>query len=420
MLDISNISLNFNKYKNIIIDLFVEYYGDGYRQLIEERINKTWFYFGSNPKVEWEYAKEHQELVTDFDSITKEYFTYNKTEEKAYQKYSVKLFKYIMHELNIKKTKINYPSEAFLRVFFDRNFDLGYIDSLSYTSIANYDEAPKSMQEALEHDRECVYECARACNIDSSLFTPEFVDNLNKYRMQIKQEYQEYIVRKSKYAKNLENMLINNYHYPIETADIKHLMFLTEQNSYNMTKSINGNYYTLILVQVVALKQSGVNYIDLSLIHELIHAVERNLGCTGLDIDDKYTLFNESRVQKLAIKLTTILHENGIFIYDDPNNYVNHTTNVVYEWLFPFIDDLLDKYESFISECAINSDIVSFENRFGESCTLYGEIITKAYDEIILTLNASCAYHKYLSDTKELIKLMEDNYNNSSINYKKK
>ena len=69
MINICNISENFNKYKNNIISLLVDYYGQEYYDLINERINSTYIDFSSTPVEDYKYAMEHNNEISSFDKI---------------------------------------------------------------------------------------------------------------------------------------------------------------------------------------------------------------------------------------------------------------------------------------------------------------------------------------------------------------
>lgn len=79
-------------------------------------------------------------------------------------------------------------------------------------------------------------------------------------------------------------------------------------------------------------------------IHELVHAIEKR---------NSPNIINEVVTQKAAINITRRLHDNGIFLFDNPIDYqIEGTTK--YEALFPIIEPILTNYFYILKDAHIN------------------------------------------------------------------
>ena len=117
--------------------------------------------------------------------------------------------------------------------------------------------------------------------------------------------------------------------------------------------------------------------------HEVIHKIETDKNYVGISIhDDRNTnnIINEIRTQYLALKFTKQLHEEGIFIYDNPDDY-NIEKECAYEVLFPLTQNFIDEYEDIISDCAINNTPNKLYEYFGEDWKEFSEQIDYIYYE---------------------------------------
>ena len=76
------------------------------------------------------------------------------------------------------------------------------------------------------------------------------------------------------------------------------------------------------------------------------------------------------------------MHEQGIFIYDNPNDYKIEGESA-YEWMFPISESFLEEFEKFFSNCAINNDIEKLNDYFGASWITYSDHINKVFNDNI-------------------------------------
>ena len=144
----------------------------------------------------------------------------------------------------------------------------------------------------------------------------------------------------------------------------------------------NISFYSYIRIPLIHLINIGVKGLDVNIIHELIHKIETDKNRVGISIlNDENTndIINEIRTQKLAIHITRKLHEQGIFIYDNPNDYKIEGEST-YEWMFPLSESLLEEFEDIFSSCAINNDLEKLNDYFGSSWVTYSEHINNVYN----------------------------------------
>ncbi len=389
MINICNISENFNKYKNNIISLLVDYYGQEYYDLINERINSTYIDFSSTPVEDYKYAMEHNNEISSFDKIIirLRYKLYTDLEKKSRKNNFDLLTKYISDSLLISDlSKIKSNEELFLSLFSDENFNSGLIDSFSSksTDLLNDNSVPTCIKESINNDREKFKEISKNLGIDISRLTSDLVDKFLDYRKELQGNHKNYIAKNSQFGKKMFKAIKSEFNLELQPEILSIISFIENAYAGNIIVENDNNisFYSYIRIPLIHLINIGVKGLDVNIIHELIHKIETDKNRVGISIlNDENTndIINEIRTQKLAIHITRKLHEQGIFIYDNPNDYKIEGEST-YEWMFPLSESLLEEFEDIFSSCAINNDLEKLNDYFGSSWVTYSEHINNVYN----------------------------------------
>lgn len=389
MINVCNISENFNKYKNVIISLLVDYYGQEYYDLINERINSTFIDFSSTPVEDYKYAKEHDSEISFSDKtiIKLRYKLYRRLEEKSRKNNFELLSDYILYNLLIiDNSETESDKELFWSLFSDENFNSGLIDSFSLksTELLNDDSVAPCIKESIINDREKFKEISQKLGINISNITTDLVEKLIEYRKKLQKKHRKYIATNSQYGKKMLKAIKREFGLELLPEVLSNITFIENAYAGSIISGSDNNpsFHNFIRIPLIRLANMGVKGLDVNIIHELIHKIETDKNRVGIEIlddDNTNNIINEIRTQKLAIYITRKLHEQGIFIYDNPDDYKIEGEST-YEWMFPLSASFLDKFENIFSSCAINNDIDKLNDYFGPSWITYSKHINDVYN----------------------------------------
>ena len=59
MINLVDINDNFNKNRNFIIDILINYYGHEYADIIKKRLDNVFFDFSSTPEEDYNFSRAH-------------------------------------------------------------------------------------------------------------------------------------------------------------------------------------------------------------------------------------------------------------------------------------------------------------------------------------------------------------------------
>ena len=262
-------------------------------------------------------------------------------------------------------------------------------------------------------------------NINIENVDEKIIDEIIFFRKILRKKRLNYISLHSDFSCQIFNYFKDNYGFCLPDDILSLISFI--KNPYSGTIKLENDkkkqiFFDFIRLPITYLYSKGTKGYDVSLIHELIHKIETNGCVTGISLNEngfEESILNEIRTQKLAIKLTQKLHNMNIFIYDDPNDFKIFGESD-YEYFFPLIDEFIEKYESILSNCAINNDSFELINMFGSSfIDFYNKINEIFYD---LTQYISNNGKFSISKDKQidiLIEEMGNHFKNKNIKIQK-
>ena len=388
---VANDIVNFNKKieqnKDKIIQALIDHYGFEYSDIIKERFDKIYFDFSSKPEEEYIFVCSHEDEISEEikQSIYSKYEEYIKSDEKAREENNKRLINYIEEKLSIKISDMEKISKLhILSAFTDYNLNEGLIDSYSTESFKILKDPSKSatIKESIIRDQERLYNTLKLYDIDIKP-TREIADAIIDYRNKLKSIHKMHIVNNSYFIKLMNDIedKISLRLQPGPLCDI----FLTD-NFTAYTIGGNGKFYSIIKAPLLQHINNNVKSLDINIIHEIVHGIESNKNRTGIQINEKdgkvNNAINEILTEMSAKKITTKLHDMGIYIFDDPNNCKIFEQSV-YEGLFPITEEFIGENESLFRECSINNNPEKLERTFGEHWKSFSELLDSRLKEII-------------------------------------
>lgn len=123
---------------------------------------------------------------------------------------------------------------------------------------------------------------------------------------------------------------------------------------------------------VLSLQGLSSGYRDVMFIHELVHAIELNVGSDGIARCglqafelDQHTALNETKTQLIAMKIAENLHQKGIYFFESPEA-TKARGGTVYEREGEFVELFMKKFEKDILEVGMTGNMEGFINKIGK------------------------------------------------------
>lgn len=352
-----NFQKQFSKYKDILMEEIIQEFGEEYRNDIIERINNHGIILQSNPLDDYTYLCKHADKIkfTDRFIIKERHRKLERIKEKARNdlmhefQWMIKVFFKIDENIIFGK-----DSNELVSLFGNENFDTSYIDSYNSDSmnLLNREDTPQIVKENILNDQRILKESLEKYGIiiDED-FISQVDDFIDKRKLEKDGYYRKILKSNSSYNKEL-----SQYLSVVNPAILFYISFF--QFSHRNTISIkNQTTIEYVFCPIIRLINQNLKGLDIAFIHELVHTVAK---------EKRVSIINEVIVQKAAINITRRLHENGIFIFDNPDDY-RIENECTYESLFPIIEPILSNYDDILKDTLINGSLYSLSEVFGES-----------------------------------------------------
>ena len=101
------------------------------------------------------------------------------------------------------------------------------------------------------------------------------------------------------------------------------------------------------------------------------------------EMSSKEVILNEVLVQYKASRIVERLHNRGIFIFDNEDDF-KISGECIYEVLYPFVKNIIEVIpEEIMNKVILKEDYQSLEVIFGESINEYLIILNKLYSDFV-------------------------------------
>ncbi len=413
----------FQNYKPIILEKFISYYGVEYRDLITSRINSSLIDFSSSPIDDFRYITFNREYIDETIRymIEERYFSYIKLSDDIRNTLTKKFIDFLLKLIQVKNIdSIEKNLDLFAKLFTCCEFNNSSIDSFTYSSdkLLHNPETPKNIKDRINFNRDRFKRNNTEFTFGLSEPSCVLADRIIEERNEILEEYKVSISQVSDYGKKILQKIKNFHNIDLDSKELAAITFVPNSYCGNIGHMRNNEikWYNYVRVPLTLLLNCGVTSIDTNIIHELIHCIETSGWYVGIEshINGENRISNEIRTQKLALKITEELHKEGIFIFDDPNNY-QLSGQSTYEWLFPISLDFFNNFEEIFKDCAIRNDRTLLVNLFGQSWNIYSRYLEEVHNKfIVYNSNVKNSVINIIVDNtySNLITDMEINYNN--------
>lgn len=406
-----------NELKPVLIDAFVDYYGEEYRERIQERINNVKFFFDTNPIV----AKSNVERCPSKYSvwekmiINEEYIKYKKLKKDIEVFFTNKIIDEIYpHVKKVVSSKETLKEKLYL---LSRDFSVSCVDAFSSKSlgILKDEKESKVVKESIKRDQNKFLE---KFGVDAKFVSPEKVDRFISFRDKIREVYLNEVAIKSNYGKKLKKFIEDEIDDEIEDSYIRTEFYNTNLCAFSWSREEGGDISSgcIIRAPLFDMRLDSKAYADLCFIHELVHNVETVVDVGILDGEENNRMANEIRTQMVAKQIARKLQDRGVTIFCNSLDKPIKNEHCLYENMFPLVWGIFDKYEKFISKCAIEGTPKVLEKRFGIEWKIFSKKLDQIYDDFG---RWDTVYCDDIEDGELLVKLkakMDYNYKKSEMN----
>ncbi len=369
---------NFNKYKYYILEELISYYGEEYKYLIIERFLNTYFDFTSFPTDDEKYynmfdvKKNSSDVITDFKIIN----------EHIKNVLDEQFISYIVN--NLKKCDISLIYDeisSFLNFFTSPTYDESDIDCFSSKYDLFMDD--EKLGNEIKNDRYYFIYSMNKYGIDKEQITKELVDKIIRTRKSLRKTYYRLLIKYSKYGSNLYNSVIKSG-FDVTINDVAGSVNLDECEIARVTQvKSNGRNktYSYLKFPIYKLLCSNKKELDVTLIHEIVHAIEANNDGSGIYIENNNKIINEIRVQRIATLVAENLHSRNIYIFDREKTVYQPFT--IYERLNSTCYHFLEKHDDILKKIAITNSTKALENMFGLYFKFFSMRIEQEYNRLL-------------------------------------
>lgn len=376
--------------KEKLIKYYTEVYGKKYQSLIEERLNKTLYFFDSPPDITFDFFSEHQSAFNntkEFDRLAKSAKQYKKLSKALIRLKSSEMFEVFCAEYNIS------PKQYRLKKYELLNLPLESFSTQNQAFLQNENISPTFKLEIIKAQEEYLTGCD---NLGvAPLTNPGRIDLLLRYQALNNLVIQQALLIRSAWSKNFQKELLRITKSPIMYDQLYALICDNGMTGKFFQYRYSDNREAIPIVAIPLIEMSEERNLDRIFLHENRHAVEAGPNSAGIynALEKRYQLLNEIRTEKGAIEdcaaTDVIFSRSGC-------------SKTEYEILFPLCGTLLEDYRNEFNECAITNDSKKLESIFGtEELQVYGRSLEDVY-KVIKTGIASGENRFYIDSTEFL------------------
>jgi len=389
----------FEKYKLIIVNEIVRELGIENEEYIRNVFNDFKIVLETPPMEEYRYCKDNL-----FD-MSKYYYEYIKLEylkKKIYNKVIKELLdNWIEIFIDLNKNN-NY--DKIEKLFYGNKQIIDYFSSLNELKLKD-SRITSGIKDLIIMSREWFMSIINKLGYKIKTLDSKMVDIFIMYRdiyfdriiiKNLLEEDNNYIKRIAK--------IINDDNEDV----IADLIKKWQSTCFKYVKK-NGELYRFIYLPINRLKFFGSKTIDVILVHEMIHYIQ--------EMCDKEFILNEVLVQYKASKIVERLHNRGIFIFDNEDDFKIYG-ECPYEELYPFVNKIIELIpENVLNMAVITEDYQSLEVICGKKINDYIIILNNLYSDF---MNCQKFSKENIELCDEYCSEITNYYNNNEIKSRRK
>ena len=332
----------FLEYRDYLIDLIASSYHKNFKDLIANRIKNTYYFFDSPPYVTSKALKRLNCNLNDLKTYAHIIYDYKIKDKEITEDINKYIGSYLKELLNISDELFYDNKNAILNLRHDAF-------SKEYNSFLTSDERLRSKVLKMQKDYLDSCEVIGLTPLTDEEKIEDYLDFLDR----CERIYEQTIVRKTEYGKNLLNKLdenISSYH-KLEIAK-KALFFDEDDAARSMLFEID-KHNSIKILALPILKNIFYKSLDINLLHELAHVSEMGNKICSFVVDEKYRIFNEFRTQDKARYLLKKMRDDNVYIFDQDENIDIYKNQ--YDFFLPLLKSFIERHREMFDYSAINN-----------------------------------------------------------------
>ena len=374
----------------IIIDELVGLYGEEHRATIQERIDSTNLFIYNAPFVVKQIAKKdlkNDDLSVDERARISGILSTAEAEieqRKCIDEEITKLFlaeiskKYPQMINNDNVSDLVHSSKKHLYCFGIET--AGYIAAFSKEKVDELNSSnSNSLQKLMIRDKQIAYLKSKGINITLSNYDEVIQSEECKQAIPSEQEISEIETLRGDFEKEYYKRIVERVptysnawktSLGVDTRSYKDIVSSIDNGLNCNACYVNDDKISNTLVLSIQGLLEG--YRDVALIHEIVHAVELNVGNDGVARCGlqsfelgQHTALNEAKTQHIAMRIASKLQQRGVYFFESPE-VAKVSGGTSYEREGKFVEVFMDKFEKEILDVGMTGDMEGFLNKIGK------------------------------------------------------
>ena len=317
-------------------------------------MDNTIYLFEANPLENMKFLEENGEDV--FPNI-KKIRTYLKEYKNFIKIKNALENKYFEDYYLILSNAFSYYSKLGIEDFI--NIDLDSYSSTNLMLLKDEYTSDSIKKDILKRQQEYMRVC-RVYGIEP-ITNSVFIDSIISKRAELIRKKNALLISKTRWGRRIKSIVNHNTKFKVSDDDIAEIIFNGENCA--MTSTFTNKNGDIRLCYVPLARIYKLKGLDRVFFHENRHVVECSSTNSGIDTydDDKYSMLNEIRTEKNAIRDSDFLKSIPLF----SNCAFPSKCDCTYSTAFPYTMNFFEDNCDILNDLSINNDVVSLESIYG-------------------------------------------------------
>ena len=368
-------------YKRKLLEVYIEDYGEEYKDVIKERMDNTLYLFDSNPKDTLRFILNN-DSIRDLDYVEQaenSYFNYKKALKKINKKLNRDYYGKLAYYFNI--------NPIFIREdIMNLDYSSYNLSNMSKLADDNIDE--KIKEEIIKRQEDYIDACHKA-KVEPLIDTVR-INSLERIKDLNEVKRMRYLVKHTIWGSEMVRKF-KSYDREITLEEMVEILLQKEVGAANFKLDDNYKARTSIVYYPI-MKNAHLKCLDRMFFHENRHVIEAGKDNVGINLHhgNKYQLINEIRTEKHAIEDAQELKKSILWSNDELPSYAYNG----YEKLFPYTYSFFEDNKEILDDVAMYGDVDFLED-------YYGKINLENYERFLQETSQVLANNRYNYKSRE-------------------
>jgi len=370
-----------DEYKKKLLEVYLEDYGEEYKDIIIKRMNNTLYLFDSNPKDTLRFILNNDSIkdINYVDQAEINYYNYKKALNRINKRLNKDYYSRLANYFNIDTYHLR---EDIMNLDYS-SFNLSNMAKLNDESVS------KDIKEDIIKRQEQYIDACHEAKVEPLVGMPQ-INILERAKALNDIKRMKYLVKHTNWGKQMCKKF-KEYDSEMTIDDIVGILLQKEVGAANFRLDDNYKAKSSIVYYPI-MKNANLKCLDRMFFHENRHVVEAGKENVGINLHhgNKYQLINEIRTEKHAISDADTLKKNVLWSNDEMPSYAYNG----YEKLFPYTYNFFEENKEILDDIAMYGDVDFLED-------YYGKINLENYERFLQEISQLQAANKYKYKSRE-------------------